>query len=216
MIKDVFNVFNSNSFDFSTLGIFLLSLGCFVSIKQVQAGDEEEAQELKPTTASMSSQFKNFKAEYCINGKDDGAEGGKEPDMCHTMNGKKSDPYPWLAIDYGKDVKVSIGKVVIANRIKLGGPRTMKVEVRLTDELPSDGKSMLTSGQLVGKFDGPGKNGGQKIEIESEEGWEGMVGRYLIVQMDHSDKSDDNAVHGINLMEVTGFGQTWRKNCEKK
>ena len=80
--------------------------------------------------------------------------------------------------------------------------------------MPTDGKSKLTSGQLVGTFEGPGENG-QKIEVGGEDGWEGRLGRYLIVQMDHSDKTDKKALHGINLMEVTGFGQTYRTNGEK-
>ena len=170
--------------------------------------------ELKPSTAFMSSEYQDYKAELCIDGKDEGAERGQAKTLCHTKNGKKTDPFPWLAIDYGKGVKVSVQKVIIANRIKCCGDRTMNVEVRLTDELPTDGKSKLTSGQLVGTFEGPGENG-QKIELEAEDGWEGTVGRYLIVQMDHSDKTDKKALHGINLMEVTGFGQTYRTNGEK-
>ena len=166
-----------------------------------------------PSTASMSSQYTTYKAEFCIDGKEKGAEKGKASTMCHT-NGKKSDPFPWFAIDYGKGVKVSVEKVIIANRVRCCGHRTLNVEVRLTNELPTDGKSKLTSGQLVGTFEGPGKNG-QKIEVEAENDWMETLGRYLIVQMDHSDKTDKKAQNGINLMEVTGFGQTYRTNCEK-
>ena len=162
----------------------------------------------------MSSQYQGYKAEFCIDGKAEGAEKGKENTLCHTKNGKNQAAFPWLAIDYGKGIKVSVEKVIIANRVKCCGDRTMNVEVRLTDELPTDGKSKLTSGQLVGTFKGPGKNA-QKIEVKAEDGWEGTMGRYLIVQMDHSDKTDKWAVHGINLMEVTGFGQTYRTTCEK-
>ena len=170
--------------------------------------------ELKPSTAFMSSEYQDYKAELCIDGKDEGAERGQAKTLCHTKNGKKTDPFPWLAIDYGKGVKVSVQKVIIANRIKCCGDRTMNVEVRLTDELPTDGKSKLTSGQLVGTFEGPGENG-QKIELEAEDGWEGTVGRYLIVQMDHSDKTDHaKQGHGINLMEVTGFGKTYRTGTD--
>ena len=231
---------------FSTVAILLLGSACVLLIDPVRGfledseygegvegdavkdeedseGDDDkeddEQEELKPSAASMSSQYvhggyQGYKAEMCIDGKDEGAEKGKANTMCHTKNGKKSDPFPWLAIDYGKDAKVSVEKVIIANRVKCCGERTMNVEVRLTNELPTDGKSKLTSGQLVGTFEGPGENG-QKIELEAEDGWEGTVGRYLIVQMDHSDKTDKKAQHGINLMEVTGFGQTYRTNCEK-
>ena len=163
----------------------------------------------------MSSQYTTYKAEFCIDGKEEGAEYGKAKTMCHTNNGgKKSDPFPWFAIDYGKGVKVSVEKVIIANRVKCCGHRTLNVEVRLTNELPTDGKSKLTSGQLVGTFEGPGKNG-QKIEVKAEDDWMETLGRYLIVQMDHSDKTDHaKQGHGINLMEVTGFGKTYRTDCE--
>ena len=162
-------------------------------------------EELKPATASMSSTHTKYKAEHCINGKDDGKEyGTPNPDMCSTQDnrkGKKADPAPWFAIDYGD--QVSVGKVVIANRFTCCGARTAKVEVRLSNELPTDGKSMFTGGQLLGEFAGPGKNK-QKIEIESEEGWEGKVGRYLIIQMDKTDKPD-----ALNLKEVTAFGKSF-------
>ena len=75
--------------------------------------------------------------------------------------------------------------------------------MRLSNELPTDGKSMFTGGQLLGEFAGPGKDG-EKIEIESEEGWEGKVGQYLIVQMDKTDKPDS-----LNLKEVTAFGKSF-------
>ena len=164
----------------------------------------------------MSSQYTTYKAEFCIDGKEEGATYGKANTMCHTNNGgKKSDPFPWFAIDYGKGVKVSVEKVIIANRVKCCGHRTLNVEVRLTDELPTDGKSKLTSGQLVGTFEGPGKNG-QKIEVKAEDDWMETLGRYLIVQMDHSVKRNDDAKqgHGINVKEVTGFGKTYRTDCE--
>ena len=163
----------------------------------------------------MSSQYTTYKAEFCIDGKEEGAERGKANTMCHTNNGgKKSDPFPWVAIDYGKGVKVSVEKVIIANRVGCCGHRTLNVEVRLTNELPTDGKSKLTSGQLVGTFEGPGKNG-QKIEVKAEDDWMETLGRYLIVQMDHSDKTDHaKQGHGINLMEVTGFGKTYRTGTD--
>lgn len=169
------------------------------SVMCVSTGQEE----LKPTTASMSSTHTKFKAELCINGKDDGPDEGKNTDMCSTLDGKKADPAPWIALDFGDEARVSVGKVVLANRINCCGKRTAKVEVRLANELPADGASMFTDGKLLGEFAGPGENG-QKIEIESEEGWEGMVGRYLIVQMDKSDKPDS-----LNLKEVTAFGKTF-------
>ena len=142
----------------------------------------------------MSSTYTKFKAELCINGK----IGGKD-DMCATQDTLgRPDPAPWFAIDYGS--QVSVGKVVLANRINCCGARMKKVEVRLSDELPTNAKSMFTSGHLLGKFAGPGTNG-QKVEIKSKDGWGGLVGRYLIVQMDKTDKPD-----ALNLKEVTVFG----------
>ena len=142
----------------------------------------------------MSSTHTKFKAELCINGKIGGTE-----DMCATQDTLgQPDPAPWFAIDYGD--RVSVGKVVLANRIDCCGERTSKVEVRLSDELPTDGKRMFTGGQLLGKFAGPGSNG-QKVEIKSVDGWVGIAGRYLIVQMDKTDKPGS-----LNLKEVTAFG----------
>ena len=154
----------------------------------------------------MSSTHTKFKAELCINGKDDGPDKGADADMCSTQDtwgGKKADPAPWIALDFGDEARVSVGKVVLANRINCCGKRTAKVEVRLANELPADGASMFTDGKLLGEFAGPGQNG-QKIEIESEEGWEGTVGRYLIIQFDKTDKPDS-----FNLKEVTAFGKTF-------
>ena len=157
---------------------------------------------LKPTKAFMSSTHTKFKAEHCINGKNDGPDESKgSVDMCATQDtwgGKKADPAPWIALDFGS--QVSVGKVVLANRINCCGDRTSKVEVRLSDELPTDGKSMFTGGQLLGKFAGPGRNG-QQVEIKSVDGWGRKVGRYLIVQMDKTDKPNS-----LNLKEVTAFG----------
>ena len=93
-------------------------------------------EELKPTKAFMSSTHTKYKAEHCINGIDDGKdESKKNPDMCATLGGKKADPAPWFAIDFGEEARVSVGKVVLANRINCCGKRTAKVEVRLSNEL---------------------------------------------------------------------------------
>ena len=152
----------------------------------------------------MSSTHTKYKAKYCINGKDDGPDEGKNHDMCATQdtwNGKKADPAPWIALDFGDEARVSVGKVVLANRINCCGKRTARVEVRLSNELPTNGKIMFTGGHMIAQFAGPGSNG-EKIEIESWKGWDSLVGRYLIVQMDKTDKPDS-----LNLKEVTAFGR---------
>ena len=186
-------------FDFSKLAILLLSLGCFLSVKQVYGYEEDDGEQLTPSAVSLSSTHKHHPAEKCINGKDG--------DFCHS-NGKKPDPAPWLAVDFGEESRVSVGKVVLANRGDCCGKRTAKVEVRLTDELPADGASMCEAGQLLGKYEGPGKNK-EKIEIESEEGWKGFVGRYLLIQMDKTDKPGP-----LNIAEVTAFGEMFVKKSQ--
>ena len=181
------------------MAILLLSLGCFLSVKQVDGYAEDDGEQLTPSAVSLSSTHKHHPAEKCINGKDG--------DFCHS-NGKKPDPAPWLAVDFGEESRVSVGKVVLANRGDCCGKRTAKVELRLTDELPADGASMYEAGQLLGKYEGPGKNK-EKIEIESEEGWKGFVGRYLLIQMDKTDKPGP-----LNIAEVTAFGEMFVKKSQ--
>ena len=149
----------------------------------------------------MSSTKPNLGAEKCINGQENGKEKRKEnTNMCHTkVTNKVAEPNPWFAIDYGDEVRVSVGKTVIVNRKGCCGERAKNIEVRLSNELPTDGESMYEGGRLLGKFEGPGTTGGT-IEIESEEGWEQLVGRYLIVQM-------DNGEDPLHFKEVTAFGK---------
>ena len=150
----------------------------------------------------MSSTKPKLGAEKCINGKEDGADSKpkENTNMCHTkVTNKVAEPNPWFAIDYGNEVRVSVGKTVIVNRKSCCGERAKNIEVRLSNELPADGESMFTGGRLLGKFDGPGTTG-EPIEIESEEGWEQLVGRYLIVQM-------DNGEDPLHFKEVTAFGK---------
>ena len=115
------------------------------------------------------------------------------------LKDKVAEPAPWFAIDYGDEVQVSVGKTVIVNRKTCCGKRAKNIEVRLSDELPTDGKSMYEGGLLLGKFEGPGSKGGT-IDIESEEGWEQLVGRYLIVQI-------DDGKDLLHFNEVTAFGK---------
>ena len=182
-------------------------------------------EQLTPVAASMSSTYKSssgiiYKAELCINGKDDGKDQDKKnPDMCHS----KQDPVPWIALDFGEEMQVSVGKVVIVNRIDCCHARTKNLEVRLTNELPADGKSLFTGGQLLGTFDGPGTKGQKitinvKVEVDgSGPGWEQMNGRYLLVQMDHTESKEGKG-DSLNLKEVTAFGKEWKEKslCDKE
>ena len=173
-----------------------------MSIHKVEGYEEDDGEQLTPAEASQSSTHKNYEAAMCIDGRDDGKEiVKKNPDQCSTLvpESKKADPAPWLAIDYGEDAMVAVGKVVLANRLECCFERAANIEVRLTNELPADGASMFEGGKLLGSYEGPGAKG-EKIEIESEDGWEGFVGRYLLVQSDKADKPD-----ALNLKEVTAF-----------
>jgi len=169
--------------------------------------------ELNPSNASMSSTLnvvpdkRNQHEKYqhagiCIDGKPDSV-------ICFT----DKENAPWFAIDYGQ--KVSVGKVILINRSRKNYKcdkadanecykRTADVEVRLSDELPADGKKMFEGGELIATWDGPGKDN-EKIEIESKEDWENILGRYLIIQMDKTGNPDH-----LNLQEVTGYG----KKCD--
>ena len=151
----------------------------------------------------MSSTHTIYKAANCINGKDDGPERGKDVDMCQTAERKKADPAPWIALDFGDDVRVKVAKVVLANRVECCGKRTENVEVRLSNELPPDGQSMFEGGQLLAEFAGPGSEG-EKIEIKTEQGKENILGRYLIIQMD---KKFQDPPSPLNLKEVTVRGK---------
>ena len=57
---------------------------------------------------------------------------------------------------------------------------------------------MFEGGYLLSRYSGPGKIG-EKISIESGQGWEEKFGRYLIIQMDNGKKA-------LNFAEVTAFG----------
>ena len=135
----------------------------------------------------MSSEYNEKSGpDKCI----DGNTGGS---FCHT----KHDPYPWIALDYGENVTVSVEKVVIYNRKGHSG-RTRNVEVQISNELPTQkGQSKFTGGQLLGIF--PGKARGPLSTIRSDPGWLLKYGRYIIIQM-------DNGKDPMNLYEVVAFG----------
>ena len=137
----------------------------------------------------MSSEYTDWPGtgpDKCI----DGNTGGS---VCHTNH----DRYPWIALDYGENVTVSVEKVVIYNRKSWYG-RTRNVEVQISNELPTQkGQSKFTGGQLLGIF--PGKALGPFSTIRSNPGWLLKYGRYIIIQM-------DNGRDPMNLYEVVAFG----------
>ena len=144
-----------------------------------------------PKSAQLSTTLKEkFDGNKCIDGIHTRTRTGS---LCHS----KRELAPWLALDYGKDARVSVEKVVIF-RADRGWPKN--VEVRLTNELPTSGKKMFTGGELLGTFKGPGTRG-QQIEIKSGPGWEKKSGRYLVIQMNHKGKPEY-----LNLQEVFAVG----------
>jgi len=94
---------------------------------------------LEPSTVLLSTTSPNYPANNCID--------EEAISLCST---KKEDA-PWFAIDYGHEV--SVGKVILDNRgedIKTcptSEPkcyeRTAAVEIRLSNELPTDGNKMF-------------------------------------------------------------------------
>ena len=147
-----------------------------------------------PKSAQLSTTLKEkFDGNKCIDGIHTRTRTGS---LCHS----KKELAPWLALDYGKDARVSVEKVVLFNRADGGWHRTKKVEVRLANELPTSGMKMFTGGELLGTFKGPGTMG-QQIEIKSGPGWEKKSGRYLVIQMNHKGKSEY-----LNLQEVFAIG----------
>ena len=95
------------------------------------------------------------RAARCIDG-DEGDDNGSDGRLaiCHT----KKENAPWLAIDYGTQVRVA--KVEIFNRRGCCGSRTRNVDVRIANQLPTSGNEIFLGGtQLGSRFVGPAANG---------------------------------------------------------
>ena len=124
-------------------------------------------------------------ADVCTNGNDNGPR-------CQTNR----ETAPWLALDYGSEVKVS--RVVLINRVDCCGVQTRNVNIRVSSTPPVSGSEMFTGGQLLGTFEGPATNG-QRIEVT---GGTELAGRYVVVQMDFISGADF-----FNLQEVTAWSK---------
>ena len=101
-------------------------------------------EKLTPVTALMSSTKPKLGAEKCIDGIEDGkdSQAGDKVNLCHTLVKKETnlsqiknllqknllqvkkegdkfiaEPFPWFAIDYGEEARVSVGKTVLVNRL---------------------------------------------------------------------------------------------------
>ena len=154
------------------------------------------ATKLLPVAAIQSSIYKCITNAYkcgsfkCI-------DGITNDDLCHT----NAEPYPWLAIDFGEEAQVSVGKTVLLCR-KYWRRRTRNVEVWLADKVPLTAEKKFSGGHLLGTFEGPATSG-QEVEIESGPGWRKQMGRYLIIQMNNG-----TGHLYLNLREVFAFGIT--------
>ena len=166
---------------------------------------------MEPVAAFQSSRplnpinRKRLGPEKCIDGVIDNPENFWDPNfsLCATYTEKA----PWLAIDYGKDAKVSVAEVVLFNREDCCHKRTRNVEIWLADEIPTSGAEKFSGGNLIGTFAGPGTPG-ERIVIPSQQGWEKISGRYLIVQI-----SDGNKDMILNLREVVASGSSCREGA---
>ena len=113
--------------------------------------------------------------------------------MCYS----KLESAPWLALDFGKEARVSVEKVVLE---PLLWKNTRNIQIRLSNGLPTSGKEMFSGGEALGTFKGPA-TAWQIVEIDSGPGWEKKTGRYLIVQMNFGNPGDH-----LNLQEVYAVG----------
>jgi len=156
---------------------------------------EKSGVELEPVSATLSSTLwgsrSDVRAARCIDGDvgDDKGSDGRWA-ICHT----NKEHAPWLAIDYGTQVRVA--RVEIFNRRGCCGSRTRNVDVRVANQLPTSGRELFSGGtQLGSRFVGPAGNG-QTITISGE----ARSGRYVIVQI-------NNGGDYLNLKEVKAFGE---------
>ena len=160
-----------------------LLLGRGAAVIQLLSGTQQFTA-ISATMPSRLGKGSDWAAEKCI----DGAISGKGS-VCHTKNEKA----PWLALDFG--ASITMERVVIHNR-HTSGERLRNAEVRVADQLPDP--QMFGRGQLLGTFEGPGKDG----EVVTLTNSTGLKGRFVIVQIDNSPETGP-----LNLNEVTVWGK---------
>ena len=113
--------------------------------------------------------------------------------MCLSQN----EDMPWLAFEFQSQINVSA--IVLQNPPKHGN-RTANVYVWVTDRLPAIEEGMLSEGNLIGSFTGPGRDD-QTIHIETDSS---LSGRYLLIQMDK--RAAIRSLRYLNLIEVELIG----------
>ena len=129
--------------------------------------------ELQPVAAFLSSQrYEGTGGEKCIDGITDGPDSLKSiddltADLCHTRH----EAAPWLALDFGEEIKVSVAEVVLFPRKYSSDchnsckDRTRNVEIRLSDNLPTSADNMFSGGDLLGEYKGSQKVFLSRIDI---------------------------------------------------
>ena len=164
------------------------------------------ATKLKPVAAFQSSRSENLHnaerlgPEKCIDGIIDNLGDFWHPNfsLCATRTQRA----PWLAIDYGEGVKVSVEEVVLYDRVDCCIGRTRNIEIWLADKIPTSGEQKFSDGKMLATLPGAvhADDHGRGIVIHSRSGWENKFGRFLIIQI--------NAEKGtiLNLREVIATG----------
>ena len=141
---------------------------------------------MTPATALLSSTlFTRYNANNCMK--------LDNKTMCYS----KLESAPWLALDFGKEARVSVEKVVLKPPF---WKHTGNIQIRLSNGLPASGKEMFSGGEALGTFKGPA-TAWQIVEIDSGPGWEKKTGRYLIVQINFG-----NPGGHLNLKKVYAVG----------
>ena len=103
--------------------------------------------------------------------------------------------WPWVQIEL--NVECEVNEVKINNREDCCGGRLSDVEVRVgNEEVTSHDQKGLSTNELCGKFDGPGRN----AEVVVIECTTHVTGKYVTIQI------KDRTVTAMNIGEVEVFG----------
>ena len=115
---------------------------------------------------------------------------GKNNTFCYSSPEK----YPWLALHLPE---AAIVRVTIVNRKDCCGERAKNLEVWVSDTLPTTTETRFTDGQMLGSFEGPGRNGQVIDLVASQE----ISGSFVVIQ------TYPNGEQGnyLNLAEVSVF-----------
>eukprot|EP00090_Calanus_glacialis_P024685 TRINITY_DN38360_c0_g1_i1.p1 TRINITY_DN38360_c0_g1~~TRINITY_DN38360_c0_g1_i1.p1 ORF type:complete len:190 (-),score=29.70 TRINITY_DN38360_c0_g1_i1:24-593(-) len=119
---------------------------------------------------------------------------------CHTAHGA-SEEAPWVALVFIDPVWVEKVELVNVRTDKHNAGRLRNVEVRITNTLPTNGRSMFSGGLVLGNFSGPATSD-QFVVMEGTP----KKGKIVLVQMKHKEP--------LHLREIRVFGLS--KECMGK